>query len=77
MLPPIRRITVRIVAQRPRKQTCGWPPRSFALYFVRRQAEAGLLRDGGTTAAEVGRYVQELRREVETEVALRSRKQTR
>ena len=41
----------------------------------RRQAEAGLLRDGGMTATQVCRYVQELRQEVEQDVALRIYKQ--
>jgi hypothetical protein len=41
---------------------------------MRRQAEVGLFRDGGTTAGEVNRYIQNLRREVEQEVTLRCRK---
>ncbi len=48
-------------------------PRGYSLLFMRRQAEAGLLRDGGMTAAQVNRYIQELRHEAEQEVALRLR----
>ena len=73
MLCPTHRITVRILAGRPRKRQGRWPPRSFILFLTRRQSEAGLLRDGGTTAAEVSHYVWELQREIEREVALRSR----
>lgn len=68
---PLPRIAIRILARRPR----GWSPRSFSLYLIRRQAEAGLLRDGGMTATEVCRYVRELRREVVQEISLRRRKQ--
>jgi hypothetical protein len=49
-------------------------PRGYSLLLIRRQAEAGLLRDGGTTATQVCRYIQELRHEVEQDVALRIRK---
>ncbi len=49
-------------------------PRGYSLLLVRRQAEAGLLRDGGMTAAQVCRYVQELRTQAEQEVDLRIRK---
>lgn len=48
-------------------------PRGYSLLLIRRHAEAGLLRDGGMTATEVCRYVQELRHEVEQDVALRIR----
>jgi hypothetical protein len=48
--------------------------RGWSLLLVRRQAEAGLLRDGGITAAQVCCYVQELRQEAEQEVSARSRK---
>jgi hypothetical protein len=51
-----------------------WSARSFTLFFVRRHVQAGLLRDGGITAEEVIRYVWELRRELEQEILLRSRK---
>ena len=71
MLCPTRRFTVRILAGRPQKRHGRWPPRSFILFLIRQQAEVGLLRDGGVTAAEVSRYVRELRREVEQAVALR------
>jgi len=74
---PIGRIAIRVVANNPRRKQNGWPPRLFALYLIRRQAESGLLRDSGMTADEVRCYVQELRREVEQEVALRSRKRVR
>lgn len=50
-------------------------PRGYSLLLIRRQAEAGLLRDGGMTATQVSRYVQELRQEVEQDVALRIYKQ--
>lgn len=50
-------------------------PRGYSLLLIRRQAEAGLLRDGGMSPAQVCRYIQELRREVEQDVALRIRKQ--
>src|SRR5690349_16483700 len=64
MLPPKRSLVVRILAARPRKHNSGGlPPRSFVLFSVRRQAEAGLLRDGGMTSAEVSRYIRELRLE--------------
>jgi len=52
-----------------------WTPRSFAVLLIRRQAEAGLLWDGGMTATETCGYVRELRREAEQEVLLRSGKQ--
>lgn len=73
MLRSLRRVAIRILTRRPHN----WSPRSFSLYLLRRQAEAGLLRDGGMTAAQVGWYVQELRREVEQEVAARRRKNMR
>src|SRR5262245_33268139 len=50
-------------------------PRGYSLLLIRRHAEAGLLRDGGMTAAQVCRYIQELRREVAQEITLRIRKQ--
>jgi hypothetical protein len=78
MLPPKRSLVVRILAARPRKHNSGGlPPRSFVLFSVRRQAEAGLLRDGGMTTAEVSRYIRELRLEAEQEVVLRGRKSAR
>ena len=46
-------------------------PRGYSLLLIRKQAEAGLLRDGGMTTVQICRYVQELRREAEQEVALR------
>lgn len=52
----------------PRRKT----PSLVSLLLVRRQAEAGLLREGGITVAQVCRYVRELRREIEQERALRS-----
>lgn len=70
---PLRPIAVRIIAARSRKQRGGWSARSFSVFLIRRQGEAGLLRDGGMTAAEVGRYVRDLRQEVEQEIALRMR----
>lgn len=70
---PSARLTIRVLAARPHKHNGSLPPRSFALMLVRRQAEVGLLRDGGTTAAEVGRYVRQLRREAAQEIALRKR----
>jgi len=51
-----------------------WSARSFALFFVWRHVQAGLFRDGGATAAEVIRYVWELRWELDQELLLRSRK---
>ncbi len=47
-------------------------PSLVSLLLIRRQAETGLLREGGTTVAQVCRYVRELRREIEKERALRS-----
>lgn len=71
---PTRRITIRILANRPHRQRDGgWSARSYSLFLVRQQAQAGLLRDGGLTAAEVGRYVRRLRYEIEDEIALLSR----
>jgi hypothetical protein len=49
-------------------------PRGYSLLLIRRRAQAGLLRDGGMTAAQVCCYFQELRCEVELEVALRIHK---
>ena len=40
-------------------------PRGYSLLLIRKQAEAGLLRDGGMTTVQICRYVQELRREAE------------
>ena len=51
-------------------------PRGYSLLLIRKQAEAGLLRDGGMTTVQICRYVQELRREAEQEVALRMLKQS-
>jgi hypothetical protein len=51
----------------PRSKT----PSLISLLLIRRQAEAGLLREGGITVAQVSRYVRELRREIEQERALR------
>ena len=59
---------LRIASSRPRRRDGGWSPRSFAILSIRRQAEIGLFRDGGTTPLEVHRYIQDLRREVEEEV---------
>lgn len=73
MLRSLRRVAIRILTRRPH----GWSPRSFSLYLLRRQAEAGLLREGGTTASQVCGYIQDLRREVEQEVAARRRKAMR
>lgn len=71
---PSRRIIMRILTNRPhRRRHGGWSARSYSLFLVRQQAQAGLLRDGGLTAAEVGRYVRRLRREVEQEIALLGR----
>jgi hypothetical protein len=73
MLRPTRRITIRILANRPHRQReGGWSTRSYSLFQIRQQAQAGLLRDGGFTAAEVGRYVRRLRYEIEDEIALLS-----
>jgi hypothetical protein len=47
---------------RPRTARC---PHALALFLARRQAQAGLFRDGGVTADEVARYVREIRREAE------------
>jgi hypothetical protein len=47
-------------------------PALISLLLVRRQAETGLLREGGTTVTQVCRYVRELRREIEQERLLRS-----
>jgi hypothetical protein len=68
---PHRAITIRIPPRkypRPNDKSCS--PRLFALYLVRRTAQAGLLRDGGLTADEVKQYVRQLRREAKAEVAL-------
>jgi hypothetical protein len=46
-------------------------PHGYSLLLMRRHAGAGLLRDGGVTVAQVCRYVQEMRCEVEHEVDLR------
>jgi hypothetical protein len=63
------RIAIRILASRPHRQHDGsWSARSFGLFLIRQQAQAGLLRDGGLTAADVGRYVRGLRREAEDEI---------
>jgi hypothetical protein len=64
MLPSLR--TYR--PTNPRRKT----PSLVSLLLVRRQAEAGLLREGGITVAQVCRYVQELRHEIDQERALRS-----
>jgi hypothetical protein len=73
MLRPNRRITIRILTHRPhRHRDGGWSSRSYSLFLIRQQAQAGLLRDGGLTATEVGRYVRRLRYEVEDEIALLS-----
>ena len=77
MLRPLCRLAIRIVTARPRKRHGGWSPRSFALFVLRRQAEAGLLRDGGMTSAEVSTYVRELRCEIDVEVSARRRKVAR
>jgi hypothetical protein len=53
----------------PRRNT----PFLVCLLLIRRQAEVGLLREGGMTVAQVCRYVRDLRREVEQERALRRR----
>jgi hypothetical protein len=71
---PAPRIAIRIPARRPRRHRDGsWSARSFGLFLVRQQAQAGLLRDGGVTADDVGRYVRRLRREAEEEIARLSR----
>ncbi len=71
---PTRRIAIQILANRPHRQRDGgWSPRSYSLFLVRQQAQAGLLRDGGLTAVDVGRYVRRLRHEIEDEIALLSR----
>lgn len=70
---PTRRITIRILANRPHRQPDGsWSARSYSLFLIRQQAQAGLLRDGGLTPAEVRRYLRHLRYEVEDEIALLS-----
>jgi hypothetical protein len=51
-------------------------PSGYSLLLIRRQAETGLLRDGGMTAAQVCCYVQEPRHETEQEVALRIHKRS-
>jgi hypothetical protein len=56
------------LARRPRTARS---PLALALFLARRQAQAGLLRDGGVTAAEVARYVRQLRREVAEEATRR------
>jgi hypothetical protein len=73
MLRSLHRVAIRILRRRPQN----WSPRSFSLYLLRRQAEAGLLRDGGMTATQVCWYVRELRREVEQEVTARRHKHGR
>jgi hypothetical protein len=47
----------------------GCSPGAMLLLLARRRAETGLLRDGGLTPAEVGRYVRQLRKEAAQEVA--------
>lgn len=46
-------------------------PALISLLLMRRQAETGLLREGGMTVSQVRRYVCELRREIEQERLLR------
>ena len=71
---PNRRITIRVLTNRPhRHRDGGWSSRSYSLFLIRQQAQTGLLRDGGLTAGEVGRYVRRLRYEIEDEIALLSR----
>lgn len=57
-----------LLSAKPRRKA----PSLVSLLLLRRQADTGLLREGGTTVAQVCRYVRELRREIEQERALRS-----
>jgi hypothetical protein len=61
-------------AARSHRQNGGWARREYVLFHVRQQAQAGLLREGGTVAAEVGNYVRQVRNEMDTEIAVRFHK---
>jgi hypothetical protein len=74
MLPSPRRSTLPHQPDRPRRQNGGWSRGSYILFLIRQQAQAGLLRDGGTIPDEVSDYVLQLRREVETDIANRFRR---
>jgi hypothetical protein len=71
MVQPLREHAIQSLTARPRRQNGGWPRRSYVLYLVRQQAQAGLFRDGGIVPDEVGDYVRQLRREIEADIALR------
>jgi hypothetical protein len=74
MVQPILRSAIPLLAGRPHRQNGGWERRSYVLYLVRQQAQAGLLRDGGMIPREVGAYVRQLRSEIESDIAFRARK---
>jgi hypothetical protein len=70
----VRRASPAVRSGRPRKHNGSWSRRSYVLFLIRQQAQAGLFRDGGTRPAEVSDYVRQLRREIETEIAVRFHK---
>ncbi len=70
----VRRPQNPIRTSRPRKRNGGWTRRSYVLFQIRQQAQAGLFRDGGTLPTEVGDYVRQLRSEIEAELAVRLHK---